>query len=56
MTPEERLAAATDAFSNLNLPAGEQNYVCLQALLAIGQLLVEINNRQAAQAAQQAGS
>lgn len=52
MTPQERLTAATEAFDNLNLPAGEQNFVCLQSLLAIGQLLVEVNNRQA----QQAGS
>lgn len=51
MTSEERLAAAADAFNNINLPATEQNYVCLQSLLAIGQLLLEINNRQA-----QAGS
>lgn len=52
MTPEERLAAAKNAFDDINRPVQEQNYVCLQALLAIGQLLVEINNRQQ----QQAGS
>lgn len=56
MTPGDRLDAAETSFSALDLTNDQPNYVCLQALLAIGRLLQQINDRQAAQAAQQAGS
>lgn len=51
MTPGERLDAGEAAFDALNIPNTEPNYVCLQALIAIGRLLQNIDNRQ-----QQAGS
>lgn len=56
-TPDERLTDAETTFQSID-PADfdPTSYACLQALLAIGRLLQSIDNRQAAQAAQQAGS
>ncbi|WP_165692588.1 hypothetical protein [Mycolicibacterium fortuitum] len=48
MTPAERLEAAETAFDDSGMPATEPNYICLQALLAIGRLLQNIDDRQAA--------
>lgn len=48
MQPGERLDSAETVFETVNLEGNEQNYVCLQALLAIGRLLQNIDDRQAA--------
>lgn len=48
MTPAERLEAAETAFDDSGMPATEPNYIRLQALLAIGRLLQNIDDRQAA--------
>ncbi|WP_165608863.1 hypothetical protein [Mycolicibacterium fortuitum] len=46
MTPAERLEAAIDAFESMNIPSSDPNYVCLNTLIAIGQLLLNIDTRQ----------
>lgn len=51
MTPEERLNAAETAVNEIDFTGNEQNYACLNALIAIGRLLQNIDNRQ-----QQVGS
>lgn len=51
MTPEQRLDAAESAFDGLAIEPTDLNYVPLHALIAIGRLLQNIDNRQ-----QQAGS
>lgn len=50
MTPNDRLDAAEAAFDNLGVEPTDLNYAPLQALIAIGRLLQEINDRQAAAA------
>ncbi len=57
MIPAERLDAAEQFFDQVvdNLPLDE-SAATGHALIAIGRLLQELNNRQAAQVAQQAGS
>lgn len=46
MTPGERLDHAQEVFDQMGMPTNEPNYVCLQALIAIGRLLQNIDNRQ----------
>lgn len=56
MIPAERLDAAEQFFDQVvdNLPP--ESAATGHALIAIGRLLQELNNRQAAQVAQQTGS
>lgn len=56
MDPAERLDTAEQFFNQVvdNLPP--ESAATGHALIAIGRLLQELNDRQAAQAAQQAGS
>lgn len=51
MTPAQRLDVAEDGFDGLNLSPNDPNFVCLQALIAIGRLLQNIDNRQQGQEA-----
>lgn len=46
MTPGERLDHAQEVFDQMGMPNTEPNYVCFQALIAIGRLLQNIDNRQ----------
>jgi len=52
MTPAERLDSAESALDAMDIDPSDLNYVPLHALVAIGRLLQNIDNRQA----QQAGS
>ena len=52
MTPAERLDAAEAAVDAMDLTNDQPNYVGLNAFIAIGRLLQNIDNRQS----QQAGS
>ena len=50
VTPAERLDAAEAALAAFEFDPSDLNYVPLQALVAIGRLLQNIDNRQAASA------
>ena len=50
MTPGERLDAAESALDSMDIEPNDLNYAPLHALIAIGRLLQNIDNRQSQQA------